>query len=285
MLFEEFVGIYVGAATHRSKQRDGYSLRNLHPHFAGRLVAELRRADVRRYIEHRQAEGVTASTIGRELRFLSAAINYVRLEHDRADLPNPVQRIGLGEPEARVRWIDQADAVRLVEAAEAHARRPHLANFIRLALHTGCRRGELLGLEWSRVDRGRRLLRLEAEHTKAGRRRVVPLNDEAMAALDDQREWFKRQCVASPWVFGLAPDRRITTFQKGFKAACRRAGIEDFRIHDLRHTFASWLVMAGVSLYVVKDLLGHSSITVTERYAHLSPDQGRSAVQLLLRVG
>jgi len=56
----------------------------------------------------------------------------------------------------------------------------------------------------------------------------------------------------------------------------------DFRIHDLRHTFASWLVMDGVSLYVVKDLLGHSSVTVTERYAHLSPTQGRAAVQRLL---
>lgn len=283
MLFEEVVGIYVGATTHRSKQRDCYSLRNLQPHFTGRSVAELRRVDVRRYIEHRRSQGVASSTIGRELRFFSAAINFVRLEHDRVDLPNPVQRIGLSEPEGRIRWIDQVDAVRLVEAAERFARRPHLVNFIRLGLHTGCRRGELLGLEWSRVDRSRRLLRLEAEHTKAGRRRVVPLNDEAMAALDGQREWLRRRGIVSPWVFGLAPDRRITTFQKGFKAACRRAGIEDFRIHDMRHTFASWLVMAGVSLYVVKDLLGHSSITVTERYAHLSPDQGRSAVQLLLR--
>ncbi|WP_038777289.1 site-specific integrase [Burkholderia pseudomallei] len=76
--------------------------------------------------------------------------------------------------------------------------------------------------------------------------------------------------------------RRVGNLQKGFVAACARAGIENFRIHDLRHTFASWLVMEGVSLYVVKDLLGHSSITVTERYAHLSPDHGREAVQKLL---
>ncbi|WP_277399371.1 site-specific integrase [Burkholderia sp. Ac-20384] len=74
----------------------------------------------------------------------------------------------------------------------------------------------------------------------------------------------------------------VLGLQKGFRAACERVGISDFRIHDLRHTFASWLVMSGVSLYVVRDLLGHSSIAVTERYAHLSPDQGRSAVQSLL---
>ncbi|WP_236871637.1 tyrosine-type recombinase/integrase [Burkholderia pseudomallei] len=76
----------------------------------------------------------------------------------------------------------------------------------------------------------------------------------------------------------------MTTIQKGFRAACWRAGIEDFCVHDLRHTFASWLVMAGVSLYVVKDRLGHSSITVTERYAHLALHMGHAAVQLLLPV-
>ena len=75
---------------------------------------------------------------------------------------------------------------------------------------------------------------------------------------------------------------RVATLQKGFDAACKRCGIDDFRIHDLRHTFASWLVMDGVSLYLVKDLLGHSSVAVTKRYAHLSPDQGRVAVQQLL---
>ncbi|WP_232457879.1 site-specific integrase [Burkholderia ubonensis] len=82
-------------------------------------------------------------------------------------------------------------------------------------------------------------------------------------------------------LFAVASGDRITTIQKGFRAACARAGIDDFRVHDLRHTFASWLVMAGVSLYVVKDLLGHSSITVTERYAHLAPHMGREAVRTL----
>jgi len=82
--------------------------------------------------------------------------------------------------------------------------------------------------------------------------------------------------------FCLPSGHRVMTFQNGFKAACERAGIEDLRIHDLRHTFTSWLVMDCVSLYVVKDLLGHSSVMVTERYAHLSPDQARTAVQRLL---
>lgn len=109
----------------------------------------------------------------------------------------------------------------------------------------------------------------------------MPLNDEALAALTDQREWARVSVPRLRWVFAVASGDRMTTIQKGFCAACARAGIDDFRVHDLRHTFASWLVMAGVSLYVVKDLLGQSSITVTERYAHLAPHMGHEAVRTL----
>ncbi|MGH8777744.1 tyrosine-type recombinase/integrase [Paraburkholderia sp.] len=284
MVFEDVVGIYLAEKKHRSRQRDLYSLKRLQPYFGGRSLIDLKRADVRGYVMSRQADGVVESTIKRELKLFSAAINYVRLEHDRADLVNPVQSLGLAGSEPRVRWIDRVEARSLIEAAGRFARRPHLVAFIRLALHTGCRKNELLKLEWSRVDFERRALVLGAEHTKNRRRRVVPLNDEAIAVLRAQREWVERYALGARWVFAVASGSRLTTVQNGFRAACGRAGIADFRVHDLRHTFASWLVMSGVSLYVVKDLLGHSSITVTERYAHLAPHVGRSAVQLLLPV-
>ncbi|KGX06865.1 phage integrase family protein [Burkholderia pseudomallei] len=282
MTFEEVVGIYLSAKAHRSRQRDLYSLKRLQPYFGGRDLVALKRADVRGYIRARQDEGVLEATIQRELRFFSAAINFVRIEHDRSDLPNPVVRLAITSGASRVRWISRSEAESLVESAGRFARRPHLSNFIRLALHTGCRKNELLMLEWSRVDFDRRVLQLDPENTKNGKRRVVPLNDEAVTALCDQRDWVKRHAPRSRWVFAVASGDRLTTIQKGFRAACGRVGIEDFRVHDLRHTFASWLVMAGVSLYVVKDLLGHSSITVTERYAHLAPHPGVAAVQLLL---
>lgn len=137
-------------------------------------------------------------------------------------------------------------------------------------------------LEWSRVDFERRCFSLEAKHTKSARHRLIPLNDSALSVLRNQQNWVSDRCPGSPWVFASETGACITTLQKGFGAACARSGIDDFRIHDLRHTFASWLVMDGVSLYVVRDLLGHSSVTVTERYAHLSPDQGREAVQRLM---
>ena len=282
MVFEDVIGIYMAGTNHRSKQRDLYSLKRLQPHFGGRSVVDLKRADVRRYVVVRQEDGVQESTIKRELKLFSAAINFVRLEHDRPELVNPVQSLGLAGGEPRVRWISRVQARSLIAAAERFARRPHLGNFIRLALSTGCRKNELLKLEWSRVDFERRCFSLEAKHTKSARRRLVPLNEAALLALRDQKRWVVRHCPSSPWVFASEAGMRVTTLQKGFGAACERSGIDDFRIHDMRHTFASWLVMDGVSLYVVRDLLGHSSVAVTERYAHLSPDQCRAAVQGLL---
>ncbi|MDR1062692.1 MAG: site-specific integrase [Azoarcus sp.] len=95
------------------------------------------------------------------------------------------------------------------------------------------------------------------------------------------RAWQKEKGLSTPFVFGYLPGRRILGFKRAFSEALARAEIENFRIHDLRHTFASWLVMQGESIYVVRDLLGHASVKQTEIYAHLSPVLGKSAVERL----
>lgn len=285
MNFEEVVGAYLSARAHTQQKsdRDRYSLKRLQPHFGGRKIRELKRVHVRQYVQQRLDEGVKISTVRRELRLFCAAINFVRLEFELDDMPNPVAKLGLASEEPRVRWLTRDEARRLIQEAENGSSRPHLACFIRLALNTGCRRGELLNLEWSRVDlEGRRFL-LEARHTKARRRRSVPLNDDAIDTLKRLRAWQHRHVPGSPWVFGWRPGSRITTFKTSWTAALKRADIQDFRIHDLRHTFASWLVMQGEQLYVVRDLLGHASVTQTEIYAHLAPSQMASAVQRLMR--
>lgn len=159
----------------------------------------------------------------------------------------------------------------VVAEAEQASTRSHLAAFIRLALNTGCRRGELLNLEWSRVDFPQRRFLLEARHTKTRRRRSIALNDDALRTLLRLKAWQDEHVPGSPWVFGWKHGSRITTFKTSWTSALKRAGIENFRIHDLRHIFASWLVMQGESIYVVKELLGHASVTQTEIYAHLAP--------------
>jgi integrase len=131
------------------------------------------------------------------------------------------------------------------------------------------------------VDLQRGIIHLEARHTKTARRRSVPLNREADAALKDRARFRAAHFPASPWVFCHADGTRILDVKRSFTTARSRAGIEDFRIHDLRHTCAAWLVTAGVPLIEVRDLLGHRTIEMTERYAHLAPENVRAAVALL----
>ncbi len=96
------------------------------------------------------------------------------------------------------------------------------------------------------------------------------------------RARFRSQyCPDSAWVFCHPDGTRIKEVKRGFRSACGRAGIEDFHIHDLRHTCAAWLVSAGVPLAEVRDLLGHTSVKMTERYAHLAQENVRAAVALL----
>lgn len=280
MTFGEVAALYLSAKNHASKWRDQCSLNRLSPFFRDRYLVDVTRHQVRQYIQHRRDKGISDSTIRKELHFASAAINFVRLEHE-VELKNPFHAMGIPEPEGRLRWLSRREAESLIQASRLYARTPYLPCFIRLALNTGCRRGELLGLEWSRVDFSQRLLFLEARHTKTKVRRSVPLNDAAIIALGDLWRFHEAVYPDSPWVFTSAAGGHVRWLKTAFRNSCRRAGITNFRIHDLRHTCASWLVMSGVDLYVVRDLLGHASITTTERYAHLAPGKVAQAVSLL----
>lgn len=278
--FDELMLAYLQETSDKRSHRDDLSrAKRLKEHFTGHVMNELRAVDVRAYIAARRGE-VTPATINRELALLSAAINFAVREWEW-DLPNPVSRRKLREPEGRIRWITRAEAAALVRAARTIRRAPYLPDFIVVALHTGCRSGELLGLEWQRVDLQAGLIHLEGHHTKAGRRRSVPLNETARRAILCRARYRAENCPASPWVFCRKNGARLEWLHRSFGVACRLAGIEDFRIHDLRHTCAAWLVSAGVPLPEVRDLLGHESITMTEKYAHLAPDNVRSAVARL----
>jgi len=280
--FDELMIAYLEATADekRDNVRDRNSLAHLYPVFTGCDLNALTAVDVRRYIADRKAEGAAASTINKEVGLLSSAINYARREWGW-EHPNPAAQCKQREPEGRVRWLTRAEVAALVNAAERDPRAPHLPDFIRLAVNSGCRKGELLGLEWRRVDLQAGLIRLEGHHTKAGKRRAVPLNEEARAAIIGRANFRARNCPGTPWVFAHKDGRRVQDVKKSFATACARAGIDDFRIHDLRHTCAAWLVSAGVPLAEVRELLGHSSIEMTERYAHLAPENVRSAVARL----
>lgn len=244
-----------------------------------RPIGTLTRVDISLYIDHRRLHGLSNSSINREISVLSAAINYA-VKRWGWNIANPVSGLYLKMPEGRLRWLTKHEAERLqLQAKSSDA--PHLYDFIRLALNTGMRRGEMLGLEWARIDfTGARIL-LEGQHTKSGKRRYVPLNRGALDALTSRKHYRDTYAPSSTKVFVQKNGKPVVQINYAFRQACNKAGIEDFRIHDLRHTFASWLVSEGVPLSELRDLLGHSSIVQTERYAHLSPGRLHQAVKIL----
>jgi integrase len=144
-----------------------------------------------------------------------------------------------------------------------------------MAFNTGMRRGEILGLTWDQVDLKHGFILLEV--TKNGERKEIPINGMLRTTLQGLTRH-----IDSPYVFWQGENgNRYKAVTRSFKTACTKADIKDFHFHDLRHTFASQLVMAGVDLTTVKELLGHKSITMTLRYAHLAPSHKAKAVDIL----
>lgn len=280
--FEELMTRYLTETTgvRRSESQVKLNIKRLRQSFASADMHALGREHIRGYIAKRKEEGVSNATINRELQTLGGAINYANTYWQWA-LPNPVKGSLLMEPDGRLRWITPAEADRLLNAATQEKKAPHLAPLITLALHTGMRRGEMLGLEWNRVDLQAGLIYLESHHTKAKKRRSVALNRTAREAILTQARFRATHCPAAPWVFCTKEGARIASVKRSFATACRVAGIDDFRFHDLRHTCAAWLVQAGVPMAEVRDVLGHCTLAMTERYAHLAPENLRAAVAQL----
>lgn len=248
-------------------------------HFEGRRLNTIKRNDIAEYAEHRQAQGVTPASINIELAAFSASINYANKRWE-TDLKNPVTGLFYPAKPGRLRYLEKEEA-ELLLAEASKLRSPYLADFIELALNTGARKNELLQLRFRSVDLPRRILTIEAQTTKTGKRRYLPINKAAAAVIERRKAYRDQNCPDSPWVFAKRSGERMRYPDKTFKIAVANAGLEDFTVHDLRHTFASWLVTEGVELIKVRDLLGHSSIRMTERYAHLAPFRLHEAVGVL----
>jgi integrase len=150
----------------------------------------------------------------------------------------------------------------------------HLTPAVLISMNTGMRRGELLSIRWSAVDWRGKQLTVEGATAKNMQTRHIPLNTEALEVL---KQWRDQQTPSSERVFAID-----TGFKSAWAPLLVRAKIERFRWHDLRHHFASRLVQAAVPLNTVRELLGHGSLAMTLRYAHLAPDQKAEAVARLV---
>jgi integrase len=230
------------------------------------------------YVRERLTAGHKPGYINSDLAALRAFFSTV--EHI---MPNPLKTHGdrsrqvfIPNRSERTRMLTDEEEARLWKTLT-----PELQPIVLLALHTGLRLEEVLGLRWAEVDRARRLLILPPDRTKTDEPRLLPLNHPVMTMLED---------LWSRWAGGehVFLNRLGLPYKDPhhiWRRAVQRAGIDNFRFHDLRHTFASRLILAGVGLETVQELLGHRSITMTRRYTHLTATHVREAVERLEREG
>jgi len=167
------------------------------------------------------------------------------------------------EPKKRIRWLYPEEAQRLVNAL-AHL--PYMQHLVIFSLATGLRQANVLNLKWEQIDLRRQVAWIYPDQAKAGKAIGVPLNHTAMQVLMDRPR-------VGDYVFTHSHGGRVKSISsRVWREALEKAGIEDFRWHDLRHTWASWLVQQGTPLAALKEMGGWESVEMVQRYAHLAPE-------------
>lgn len=220
---------------------------------------------------------VVAATVNREIdtikNMLRKAVEWGYLKNSPGEF---VKKLKTGTP--HFRYLSGEETKKLLDACR-RSDNPHLYPFVVAALNTGMRLGELTAVEWKDIDFKRGILRVDNKkdhHTKNYRVRTIPMNEFLMQVL---RKLPRR--LDSSYVFQRKDGSKFHKMRSGFENAVKRSGIPHVRFHDLRHTFASHLVMGGVDIRTVQELLGHRDIRMTMRYSHLAPDHMRKAVNVL----
>jgi integrase len=275
--FKEFVKIYLEdyiMVTRKNFKSDVYRLDKLTEYFRDADLRVISPLMIERFRKSRLKACNTRSTCNRYLALMKRMFN-VAIEEGYAE-ENPVQKVKLySEKDAlKERILTEQEEKKLMETSA-----DYLKPIITVALNTGMRKAEILNLQWNQIDF--KAKRLRVEKTKNGKVRFIPINDVLFYEL----RRLENQNGQSPYVFFNAETMKpYVDIKKGFKAACRRAEIKGLRFHDLRHTFATRLVERGADIETIKELLGHYSITVTQRYTHSSDERKRKAVELLSKL-
>jgi integrase len=249
----------------RSIRHDADKFEYLEKHFSKLYLHEIDKEAIENVAKIKEKEGsFTSATINRMLALIKTVLNKAYKEWDWVDkIPHIRMR---SEENSRIRWLTKEEANRLLgELPE------HLKAMAEFTLNTGLRLSNVSGLKWSDIDQSRFTLVIRGENHKNRRNHGVYLNEQAMSVLRSQ------QGKHSVYVFSYKGRPVINCNTRAWRKALERANIEDFRWHDLRHTWASWHVQNGTSLQELQQLGGWSSFDMVLRYAHLSQDHLRKA--------
>lgn len=265
--------------------------------------------EVERWRASRRKDGASPSTINRDLDVLRAALNWaIHMKLLAGDNPAHGLKRVRADQTATVRYLSDAEEKRLRAALTARDTRrradrdranrwrtargydllptlatytDHLTPFVVLAINTGARRGELFNLCWRDVDLPQRTMTVQGGGTKNRQTRVIPLNAEAVKVL---KTWAgPTRPAGDAYVFPGDENGRLVDIKTAWSSLTKAAKLPAFRLHDCRHHFASRLVQQGVDLAIVRELMGHSNIKITLRYASLAPRHRADAVALLVR--
>ncbi len=295
---------------HRKSGKDTVARIRLHfiKLLGNRNLTAIHPLSIEKWRVQRLESGIHAKTVNRDLAALKSAINKA-VEWDLIET-NPIAKLKLSKVDTHtnVRFLTTEEETRFRQALDVreekirlardsgnvwrqkrgYPERPNLRNqhfvdaikpMILLSLNTGLRRGELFGLTWKDINLSQAILTVKGESAKSNKTRHIPLNSEALETL---QAWQRQQKMPEELVFPNKQGKRLTHVKRSWKHIITQAAIAKFRWHDMRHHFASSLVMAGVDLNTVRELLGHADIKMTLIYAHLSPEHKAQAVAKLM---
>ena len=271
--FEDFSKEYLEYAKPRKRSwgRDETSLNHFKLYFKDIFLSRITPALIEKYIKERKDKKIKHSTINRELTCLKRMFTVAKkLGKFYGD--NPVKEIdSLEETQYIMRVLDKDEIRRLIDASSGYLRA-----IVITALGTAMRKGEILNLKWNDIDFIENYIYIK--QTKSNVMRKVPMNSVV-------RETLKGLKREGDFVFQSSKtNTHFRDFFRSFKSACREAKINDLRFHDLRHTSATLMVMGGIDLVTVSQILGHSTIHMTMKYAYPTPENKRRAVDVLASV-
>ncbi|RLJ70714.1 site-specific recombinase XerD [Hydrogenivirga caldilitoris] len=257
-------------ARKKAKDIHRYRVEKLVEYFGDYQLQRISYFTVEHYKKKRLQNGVGKDTINKELTVLKSIFNRAKeLGLFSGDLPK-IEKFRDVENE-RLRYLTPEEAKKLIDTCPEW-----LKPAVIFALNTGLRAGEIFSLKWDQVDFKNRKIYIEPTNTKTKKIYKIPMNKTVYELLMKLKEEQKEGGIDHGYVFinskGEPYSAEWNGYRRAFQTACRKAGIKNFRFHDLRHTFASWVAMKSKDIYAVQKLLHHSDLSMTKRYAHLTDE-------------
>ncbi|MFH1282051.1 MAG: site-specific integrase [bacterium] len=276
ILFRDFAEEFLEkhARLKRSYRRFQGIVKTLNQYFGDCLLHNVTAESIENFRRQRLDLGKAKATTNRELACLKTMYSKALL-WDKTE-KNPTAKVKLLQEEnERIRYLSNDEQEKLILACKK-SEAPHLYPIVMTALNTGMRLGEILNLRWCDIDLRNGFIHIEK--SKSGKRRDVPMNNRLI-------EIFKYGIKKPNTEYVFCDDfgKSFTTIRRSFKTALKRAGISNFTFHSLRHDFACHALMAGGDIYTISKILGHSSVLVTQKYAHYIPSLAKKTVELLGR--